>query len=109
MPLDAVTTATAARRAGREGGPGWRRCGCGGWVTWRHEVVGGAAGRTGRRRAGGVAVTAEAYASAEDLVARSAEAYVAGIPEHPDDDGFFGPGSVTWRLSTALRGPVAGW
>jgi len=53
-------------------------------------------------------VTAEAYASAEDLVARSAEAYVAGIPEHPDDDGFFGPGSVTWQLSTDLSGPVAG-
>jgi len=53
-------------------------------------------------------VTAEAYASAEDLVSRSAQAYAAGIPEHPADEGFFGPGSVTWQLSTDLSGPVAG-
>jgi uncharacterized protein (DUF2236 family) len=53
-------------------------------------------------------MTAEAYASAEDLVARSAAAYAAGIPEHPADDGFFGPGSVTWQVSTDLSGPVAG-
>jgi uncharacterized protein (DUF2236 family) len=53
-------------------------------------------------------VTAEPYAGAEDLVARSAEAYVSGIPEHPADDGFFGPGSVTWQASTDLAGPVGG-
>ena len=53
-------------------------------------------------------MTAEAYASAEDLVARSAAAYVAGVPGHPADDGFFGPGSVTWQVSTDLSGPVAG-
>jgi uncharacterized protein (DUF2236 family) len=53
-------------------------------------------------------VTAEAYAGAEDLVARSAAAYVSGIPEDPADDGYFGPGSVTWRLSTDLSGSIAG-
>ena len=53
-------------------------------------------------------MTAEAYADAADLVARSAAAYVAGVPEHPADDGFFGPASVTWRLSTDLSGLVAG-
>ena len=42
------------------------------------------------------------------LVERSAAAYAASVPEHPADDGFFGPGSVTWRLSTDLSGPVAG-
>jgi uncharacterized protein (DUF2236 family) len=30
------------------------------------------------------------------------------VPEHPADDGFFGPGSVTWRLSTDLSSPIAG-
>src|SRR5512142_3588455 len=39
---------------------------------------------------------------------RSAAAYAASVPEHPADDGFFGPGSVTWRLSTDLSGPVSG-
>ena len=42
------------------------------------------------------------------LVERSAAAYASSVPEHPADDGFFGPGSVTWRLSTDLSGPVAG-
>jgi uncharacterized protein (DUF2236 family) len=48
------------------------------------------------------------YSSAEGLVARSAEAMVQGIPEQPADDGFFGPASVTWRISGDIAGPVAG-
>ena len=53
-------------------------------------------------------MTADPYAAAAGLVERSAAAYVAGVPEHPADDGFFGPGSVTWRLGGDLSGPVAG-
>jgi uncharacterized protein (DUF2236 family) len=53
-------------------------------------------------------VTAEAYAAAAGLVERSAAAYVSGVPENPADAGFFGPGSVTWRVSTDLARPVAG-
>jgi len=53
-------------------------------------------------------VTAEPYATAAGLIERSAAAYVSGVPEHPADDGFFGPASVTWRMSGDLAGPVAG-
>ena len=53
-------------------------------------------------------MTADSYAAAVDLVARSAAAYVAGVPEQPADDGFFGPGSVAWRISLDLATPVAG-
>ena len=53
-------------------------------------------------------MTAEAYAAAAGLVERSAAAYVSGVPEDPADDGFFGPASVTWRVSTDLGRPVAG-
>jgi len=53
-------------------------------------------------------VTAEPYATAAGLVERSAAAYVSGVPEQPADDGFFGPGSVTWRMSADLAGPIAG-
>jgi uncharacterized protein (DUF2236 family) len=53
-------------------------------------------------------VTAERYAAAEGLVERAAEAYASGVPEHPADDGFFGPASVTWRISGDLSAPVAG-
>jgi uncharacterized protein (DUF2236 family) len=53
-------------------------------------------------------VTAEAYAAAAGLVERSAAAYVSGVPEHPADDGLFGPVSVTWRVNTDLGRPVAG-
>jgi len=41
-------------------------------------------------------------------VERSAAAYASSVPEHPADDGFFGPGSVTWRLTTDLSSPIAG-
>jgi uncharacterized protein (DUF2236 family) len=47
-------------------------------------------------------------AEAADLVGRSAAALVAGIPVQPADDGFFGPASVTWRISGDLTAPVAG-
>jgi uncharacterized protein (DUF2236 family) len=53
-------------------------------------------------------VTADSYAAAAGLVERSAAAYVSGVPDNPADDGFFGPGSVTWRVSTDLARPVAG-
>jgi uncharacterized protein (DUF2236 family) len=48
------------------------------------------------------------YAQAEGLVERSARAYAAAVPDHPADEGFFGPASVTWRLSMDLSSPVAG-
>jgi uncharacterized protein (DUF2236 family) len=53
-------------------------------------------------------VTTEPYASAIGLVERYAAAFVAGVPGQPPDDGFFGPGSVTWRLAADLSAPVAG-
>jgi uncharacterized protein (DUF2236 family) len=53
-------------------------------------------------------VTADSYATAAGLVERSAAAYAASVPEHPADDGFFGPGSVTWKLSSDLGGPIGG-
>ncbi len=53
-------------------------------------------------------MTAEPHATAAGLIERSAAAYVSGVPEHPADDGFFGPASVTWRMSGDLAGPVAG-
>jgi uncharacterized protein (DUF2236 family) len=48
------------------------------------------------------------YADAAGLVERSAAAFASGVPDQPADDGFFGPGSVTWRISGDLAGPVAG-
>ena len=48
------------------------------------------------------------YETAAGLVARSAAAYVSGVPEDPADDGFFGPASVSWRVSADLSSPVAG-
>ncbi len=53
-------------------------------------------------------MTADPYAAAAGLVSRSAAAYASSIPEHPADEGFFGPGSVAWRVSTDLSSPVAG-
>jgi uncharacterized protein (DUF2236 family) len=53
-------------------------------------------------------VTAESYADAVDLVARSAAAYVAGVPADPADEGLFGPASVTWRVNTDPGAPIAG-
>ena len=53
-------------------------------------------------------MTAESYAAAVDLVARSAAAYVSGVPETPADEGLFGPGSVTWRVNTDPGWPIMG-
>ncbi len=53
-------------------------------------------------------MTADLYAAAAGLVSRSAAAFVAGVPAEPADDGFFGPASVTWRVSSDLATPVAG-
>lgn len=50
----------------------------------------------------------DAYADAAGLVARSAAAYVSSVPTGPADDGFFGPASITWRLSGDLSSIVAG-
>jgi uncharacterized protein (DUF2236 family) len=53
-------------------------------------------------------MTAEPYAAATGLVERYAAAFVSAVPDHPEDDGFFGPASVTWRLAADLSAPVAG-
>jgi uncharacterized protein (DUF2236 family) len=53
-------------------------------------------------------MTAGSYADAAGLVERSAAAYAAAVPMTPQDNGFFGPASVTWRVSADLSAPVAG-
>jgi uncharacterized protein (DUF2236 family) len=53
-------------------------------------------------------VTADSYAAAAGLVERSAAAYSSSVPVNPADDGFFGPASVTWKLSSDLSVPIAG-
>ena len=52
--------------------------------------------------------TADLYATTTGLIERSAAAYASGVTEGADDDGFFGPASITWRLSADLAAPVAG-
>jgi uncharacterized protein (DUF2236 family) len=52
-------------------------------------------------------VTAEVFPGTP-LFQRAAAAFAACVPVHPADDGFFGPGSVTWRLHADLSGPVSG-
>ena len=51
-------------------------------------------------------MTADPYATG--LIGRSAAAYASGVPDDAADDGFFGPASVTWRMSADLALPVAG-
>ena len=85
----------------------------GGYVEWYEDVAeqGRPAERPSRRGwpRGGGPVTADPFAGAADLVARSAAAaYASSIPERPADEGFFGPGSVAWRVSADLSSPVAG-
>ncbi|HXO23562.1 MAG TPA: oxygenase MpaB family protein, partial [Streptosporangiaceae bacterium] len=46
--------------------------------------------------------------TAVGLVERYAAALVSGVPDQREDDGFFGPASVTWRLAADLSAPVAG-
>src|ERR1700723_3969574 len=53
-------------------------------------------------------MTPDLHAAATGLIERSAAAYVSGVPEDAADDGFFGPASVAWRVSTDLASPVAG-
>jgi len=53
-------------------------------------------------------VTADLHTTAAGLIERSAAAYVSGVPDDAADDGYFGPASVTWRVSTDLAWPVAG-
>jgi uncharacterized protein (DUF2236 family) len=48
------------------------------------------------------------YADASDLVQRAAAAQVSGIPVDPADDGYFGPGSVAWRVAADPSGIIAG-
>jgi uncharacterized protein (DUF2236 family) len=48
------------------------------------------------------------YADAAGLLERSAAAFAGAIPDHPSDEGFFGPASVAWRVSGDLSSPVAG-
>jgi uncharacterized protein (DUF2236 family) len=67
----------------------------------------GQAGHAGQVNGGAGPVT-DPYADAGDLVARSAAAYVSSVPTDPADDGFFGPASVTWRVSSDLSSTVAG-
>lgn len=52
--------------------------------------------------------TATEIGTMEGLIERSAAAFVSGVPDQPADDGYFGPASVTWRLSAGLAGPVSG-
>jgi ER-bound oxygenase mpaB/B'/Rubber oxygenase, catalytic domain len=62
----------------------------------------------------GVATPAKELVSLADttfstgLIERSAAAFASGVPEGTGDDGFFGPASVTWRMSADLASPVAG-
>ena len=53
-------------------------------------------------------MTADVSAAAAGLVERAAAAFVSGVPEDPANDGYFGPASVTWRMSGDLASPVAG-
>ena len=53
-------------------------------------------------------MSAGLYADAAGLVERSAAAYASAVPDRPADDGYFGPASVTWRVSGDLSAPVAG-
>jgi uncharacterized protein (DUF2236 family) len=52
-------------------------------------------------------MTAEVHPAA-GLVERAAAAFAGSVPEHPADDGYFGPASVTWRLNGDLSAPLAG-
>src|SRR5277367_461805 len=52
-------------------------------------------------------MTAEIFPDS-GLFQRGASAFAASVPLEPADDGFFGPGSVTWRLHADLSAPVSG-
>jgi uncharacterized protein (DUF2236 family) len=40
------------------------------------------------------------------LLGQGAMAFATSVPEHPADDGLFGPRSVTWRLAGSMTTPV---
>src|ERR1700760_447793 len=42
------------------------------------------------------------------LFQRAAAAFALSVPDHPADDGFFGPASITWRVNADLSAPVSG-
>jgi uncharacterized protein (DUF2236 family) len=44
--------------------------------------------------------------SGVNLLERAAAAFAGSVPVSPADDGFFGPGSVTWRLAGGMTMPV---
>jgi uncharacterized protein (DUF2236 family) len=52
-------------------------------------------------------MTAEIFPGS-GLFQRGALAFADSVPVEAGDDGFFGPGSVTWRLHADLSVPVAG-
>jgi uncharacterized protein (DUF2236 family) len=52
-------------------------------------------------------MTAEVFPGT-GLVERTAAAFASCVPADPADDGYFGPGSVTWRLHADLTAPVSG-
>jgi uncharacterized protein (DUF2236 family) len=52
-------------------------------------------------------MTAEIFPGS-GLFSRGAAAFAASAGVDPADDGFFGPGSATWRLHADLSAPVAG-
>jgi len=54
-----------------------------------------------------IPVTAEVFPGT-GLFGRAAAAFADSIPVDPADDGFFGPGSVAWRLHADLSAPVGG-
>src|SRR3984957_7020083 len=54
------------------------------------------------------AVPSSYGAAAAGIIERSAAAFVRAVPQHPADDGYFGPASVTWRVAGDLSGPIAG-
>lgn len=53
-------------------------------------------------------VISDQRADVTGLLVYAAEAFAAAVPERPADDGYFGPRSVTWRISHDLAGLVAG-
>jgi uncharacterized protein (DUF2236 family) len=72
------------------------------------HVTSAAAGPAAAGPAAPAAPAADRYATAAGLVERSAAAQVSGIPDNPADEGYFGPASVTWRVSTDGSGAIAG-
>ena len=70
-------------------------------APWSDPPVTGGTGGLGRRE------PAE-ESSRTGLFERAAAAFAASVPVEPADDGFFGPGSVTWRLHSDLSVPVSG-